>query len=1495
MKSKLYKNFFIGLLFSVIGISSLQAQRASVSTPIGVGRLSCGSGTRVVGYFGYNELANTLSNAPSPGNCTPALRIGGTAFSYTTNLASISYNPADTNIYYLWTNLTAPIRTYIWKWPVGTCPGTAIDTIRSFNYDILGVAFDANGIGYMLEYDLVGPPYTTFLRSINFSTGVIGNADTLMITNGRQIYQSGAGDIAISPSGQMFFAVDNKLFTPDYLNYGGPSGKITCTFIDTVNAPHAGANLVGLSYAQGELIASYSGGTPACINREIDPLLGDVFPITATTTKSIVDGASVVSSLGLSKELISITNVTGNTYDVSYNVTIKNVGNIPMRNIQATDNLSLINTLGTVSNVTTSFVYNPGSAFALNASYNGTTNLNLLTTSTTRLSNFPVANNNIIIRVNCRITNILPGVVYNNRAIGTATGFANVLLRDSSTNGNNPDLNRNDVADDLGESVPTPFLVSVAPTTGPCASLVNYNYNQTFGTGTGLSATLPIATGKSFPGNTQYAGSTTQPLLVDQFAITNNANNGNNNDWISIADHTGNANGRMLVVNADVQNNVIYRDTVSLCAGHQYSLSLWAAFLPNSTYQTYCDAFGGSRFPRFFIRVKERTSGLVIAQTSTADITSQSWTQYGFRWVMPDGFSNVVFELINTGAGGCGNDVAIDDIQIGTCSPDPSLSLATTASGCIGSATVFSANVSNSDVIPGAKIYRFEVSPDGISGWTTLQSGASTSYTIPSLAAGDVNRYYRVLIAYDGGSGNINNPSCRFASPNFFLTAKTLSVDPGSASRSKNNICPGDAVNLRVNGGSLGTNAQWRWYTGSCGGTLIGTGTIITVTPSSNTTYYVRAEGDCNTTICRPITITINCDIDDDDDGIPDIVENNGVDIEGDEDFDGVVNYRDNSMPGWVDSNGDSVDDRYDFDQDGIINQFDRDSDNDGIPDVVESAGVDANGDGRIDNYNDTDVDGFSQNVDGNTSGHLVSGSGLGRLDLDGDGLPNFLDADSDGDGIPDIIEAGGIDSNNNGMVDTFTDPDLDGYTNILDTDTNNDLVIDNTNALLRTGIDGNSDGRADSYPNRNQDKDLRANPYDLDSDGDGLSDVLEIRLGQIRISGSSVFIDSNNDGFADGTINGKGWITTIAGLGSLALPNNDGDTRADYLDMDADNDGITDNIEIQTTFLPGANYALPGGVDADNDGLDDTYDNFLGSFSGGRITPVDTDSDGTPDYLDTDSDGDGQSDRQEGNDNNFNRIADDNITLTGVDTDGDGLDNVFDNDNTNHVVTTSQLGDNGIFTGPTPTGTLSMITRSYAFQNDRDWRFNGMILSANILSFTGNLINQASMLRWSYVASEPVAKVILMRSFDGIVYNEVAVFNEANQPNQVVNGSYNDFIGATSGRVYYKLKIVGANTKEKKSNVVSLKAMQNAVSSMTVSPVPASTYFNVNINCAYNTLSEIELLDEKAKSVFKKKEMLYRGANAVIFNDITKFPSGVYLLKVKLDKEYLTTRVVIQ
>ena len=89
------------------------------------------------------------------------------------------------------------------------------------------------------------------------------------------------------------------------------------------------------------------------------------------------------------------------------------------------------------------------------------------------------------------------------------------------------------------------------------------------------------------------------------------------------------------------------------------------------------------------------------------------------------------------------------------------------------------------------------------------------------------------------------------------LIINTSSQAPSSITASAATIAPGAPVTLTVNGGSLGTNAGWAWYSSTCGGTPVGSGNSITVNPQVTTTYFVRAEGSCNNTPCTSVTINV--------------------------------------------------------------------------------------------------------------------------------------------------------------------------------------------------------------------------------------------------------------------------------------------------------------------------------------------------------------------------------------------------------------------------------------------------------------------------------------------------------------------------------------------------------------------------------------------------------------------------------------------------------------
>lgn len=90
-----------------------------------------------------------------------------------------------------------------------------------------------------------------------------------------------------------------------------------------------------------------------------------------------------------------------------------------------------------------------------------------------------------------------------------------------------------------------------------------------------------------------------------------------------------------------------------------------------------------------------------------------------------------------------------------------------------------------------------------------------------------------------------------------YFTCSSASLP--SVSASKPNLCIGDSTSLDVVGGALNNAADWSWYDGSCGGTLVGHGASVMVHPTTTTTYYARGDGGCPAPgPCQSITITVN-------------------------------------------------------------------------------------------------------------------------------------------------------------------------------------------------------------------------------------------------------------------------------------------------------------------------------------------------------------------------------------------------------------------------------------------------------------------------------------------------------------------------------------------------------------------------------------------------------------------------------------------------------------
>lgn len=351
-------------------------------------------------------------------------------------------------------------------------------------------------------------------------------------------------------------------------------------------------------------------------------------------------------------------------------------------------------------------------------------------------------------------------------------------------------------------------------------------------------------------------------------------------------------------------------------------------------------------------------------------------------------------------------------------------------------------------------------------------------------------------------------------------------------------------------------------------------------------------------------------DLDNDNDGIPDLVEGTSADT----DNDGTPNFLDfdsddDGIPDFAEA-GPNVNNPIDTDGDGTPDYLDLDSNNDGTQDALGDA-ADSDADGILDAIEgsiDSDGDGIVNSADIDSDNDLIPDAveiGLTApqpVDTDGDLVPDYLDLDSDNDGIPDIYES------NENIVDVP----------VLDADRNG--AVDSGQLFGVNGLadlaERVADGGVPRYAVPDTDGDGVRDFRDTDSDNDGSNDVVEAGGADVDNNGLvDVIVDGNQNGIPDsydftvtGGVDTDGdGIDDVADIDFVSGPDADNDRILDTFDLDINGDGIVDGLitsQLNDLYLSGS---LSDGND--NNILDFRDAAEIGGMTGGNTggtTPPD-------------------------------------------------------------------------------------------------------------------------------------------------------------------------------------------------------------------------------------------------------------------------------------------------
>ena len=371
----------------------------------------------------------------------------------------------------------------------------------------------------------------------------------------------------------------------------------------------------------------------------------------------------------------------------------------------------------------------------------------------------------------------------------------------------------------LGISVTNPMFAQLGFCGGNSGDPI---FMETFGSGITNGPPLPFGTTTySYVDERPYDGSYTISSNTSWFG------------WHDVEDHTpGDTNGKCFIVNADYTAGEFFRTTIyGLCENTTYEFSSW---LINLLPASGCDGNGIPINVKF--QIWDDTDTTLLASGDTGDLqatTSPVWEQYALVFTTLSGQTSVILKMINNGTGGCGNDLAIDDIIFKSCGDFISIfneENEDSVARCENDeAYTTLLTVSPDFSIFSTHFYQWQQSNDG-STWNDVLGETNQTYQTPLL---NTTTYFRAKVAED--PINLANDLCNVVSDVFMIEYKPNPNPPISLGDLV--VCEDALIPLSV---SVNNSEFVDWYDSPNGGDLLATNTD-TFQPNISSIYYAEA------------------------------------------------------------------------------------------------------------------------------------------------------------------------------------------------------------------------------------------------------------------------------------------------------------------------------------------------------------------------------------------------------------------------------------------------------------------------------------------------------------------------------------------------------------------------------------------------------------------------------------------------------------------------------
>lgn len=180
--------------------------------------------------------------------------------------------------------------------------------------------------------------------------------------------------------------------------------------------------------------------------------------------------------------------------------------------------------------------------------------------------------------------------------------------------------------------------------------------------------------------------------------------------------------------------------------------------------------------------------------------------------------------------------------------------------------------------------------------------------------------------------------------------------------------------------------------------------------------------------------------------------------------------------------------------------------------------------------------------------------------------------------------------------------------------------------------------------------------------------------------------------------------------------------------------------------------------------------------------------------------------------------------------------------------------------------------------------------LPIKLISFSAQQSKNETQLQWKANSTDEHEYFVVEKSSDGRRFSPIA--------NVTVKG-IGDFSYAisdnTSGKTFYRLKLVDVSGKSNYSQILYVNAAENSADFIQkIYPVPARHTINTQVKSSRQENAVVTITDMSGRTVIVKNQLLVQGINNCAI-DVQKLKAGMYILKIITGDVSETRPVMIQ